>query len=51
MLRLLHPTCVSFLRHVPAAAEHVFKVLEALPEDAHPMMQFSTAILALQVCH
>lgn len=28
--------------------EHVFKVLSALPLDAHPMTQFSTAILALQ---
>lgn len=28
---------------------HVAKVLAALPEGAHPMTQFSTAVLALQV--
>ena len=28
--------------------EHVFKVIDALPIDAHPMMQFSAAIIAMQ---
>lgn len=27
----------------------MYKVLSSLPDDAHPMTQFSTAILALQV--
>ena len=33
-------------RAVPA---HVHNVLQALPKDTHPMTQFSTAVLALQV--
>lgn len=28
---------------------HVYKVLAALPAGTHPMTQFSTAVLALQV--
>ncbi|HNK40599.1 MAG TPA: citrate/2-methylcitrate synthase, partial [Flavobacteriales bacterium] len=28
--------------------EHVFKAIDALPADAHPMTQFSVAILAMQ---
>lgn len=28
--------------------DHVFKVVNALPDDAHPMTQFTTAIMALQ---
>lgn len=28
--------------------QHVFKVLDSMPEGTHPMTQFSTAILALQ---
>lgn len=31
--------------HVP---EHVFKAIDALPVDAHPMTQFSVGILAMQ---
>jgi citrate synthase len=31
--------------HVP---EHVFKALDALPVDAHPMTQFSVGIMAMQ---
>ena len=31
-----------------AVPAHVFKTLDALPVDCHPMTQFSTAILALQ---
>ncbi len=31
--------------HVP---DHVFKALDALPTDAHPMTQFSVGIMALQ---
>jgi len=31
-----------------AVPAHVFKALDALPTDAHPMTQFSAAILALQ---
>ncbi len=27
---------------------HVKKVIEALPDDAHPMTQFTTAVMALQ---
>ena len=30
---------------------HVHKVLAALPAGTHPMTQFSTAVLALQVKH
>eukprot|EP00252_Welwitschia_mirabilis_P017585 TRINITY_DN3893_c0_g1_i1.p1 TRINITY_DN3893_c0_g1~~TRINITY_DN3893_c0_g1_i1.p1 ORF type:complete len:471 (-),score=100.61 TRINITY_DN3893_c0_g1_i1:348-1760(-) len=29
--------------------DHVFKVINSLPEDAHPMTQFTTGIMALQV--
>ena len=29
---------------------HVLKVLNALPDDTHPMTQFCSLILALQVC-
>ena len=31
--------------------QHVFKVLDALPEGTHPMTQLSTAVMALQVRH
>lgn len=37
------------LRSRARLPEHVGKVLAALPEGTHPMTQFSTAVLALQV--
>ena len=30
-------------------ADHVYKTIDALPINAHPMMQFSTGVMALQV--
>lgn len=36
------------LRGRAKVPEHVFKTLDALPVDTHPMTQFSTAVLALQ---
>lgn len=34
--------------HRSNVPEHVFKALDQLPIDAHPMTQFSTAVLAMQ---
>lgn len=34
--------------HRSNVPEHVFKAMDALPIDAHPMTQFTTAILAMQ---
>jgi hypothetical protein len=30
-------------------AAHVYKTIDALPVDAHPMTQFTTGVMALQV--
>ena len=30
-------------------ADHVFKTIDALPINAHPMTQFATGVMALQV--
>jgi citrate synthase len=37
------------LRRRAALPDYVVKVIEALPPGTHPMTQFATAILALQV--
>lgn len=37
------------LRSRSALPKHVAKVLKALPKGTHPMTQFSTAVLSLQV--
>lgn len=39
---------VDEFRKRAAVPEYVFKMLEAMPNDAHPMSMFSEAILALQ---
>lgn len=36
------------LRARAKVPEHVYAVLKALPDDAHPMTQFTTAVMALQ---
>lgn len=36
--------CFLFL-----VADHVYKAIDALPESAHPMTQFATGVMALQV--
>lgn len=38
----------GFIRNF-IAADHVYKTIDALPVTAHPMTQFATGVMALQV--
>ena len=40
---------LTFLRFLYLIADYVFKAIDALPVSAHPMTQFATGVMALQV--
>lgn len=45
-----HYTRILFLTHLIIFADYVYKAIDALPVTSHPMTQFASGVMALQVC-